>query len=100
LKEELETARRSLAAHIVVFQHRPYFLKDADEPEGWANIPLERRKTALALLHRAGVPYVFAGHIHQNATAKDGDLEMTAVGPVGMPLGSDGSGIRLAIVRP
>jgi serine/threonine-protein phosphatase CPPED1 len=100
LKKELETAKQSGADHIIVFQHHPYFLKEVTEPDAWGNIPLERRKTMLELLHSGGVHHVFAGHIHQNSIGKDGDLEMTAIGPVGMPFGEDGSGIRLANVKP
>jgi 3',5'-cyclic AMP phosphodiesterase CpdA len=96
LKKELETAKASGAPQIIIFQHHPYFLKDSREPVQFGNMPLECRETMLALLHRYGVRYVFAGHIHSNAFGKEGDLEMVATGPVAMPFGADGSGIRLA----
>lgn len=95
LKNELETAKTSGARHIVVFQHHPFFEKDAQEPDGYSNLPAERRKEFLNLFHKYGVRWVFAGHVHKNNIAKDGDLEMAATGPVSMPLGEDGSGIRL-----
>ncbi len=98
LKKELETARESEARHIIVFQHHPYFLKDANEADAFGNIPLERRQTMLELLHRYNVRYVFAGHIHSNAVGKDGELEMVAVGPVAIPFGEDGSGMMVAAV--
>jgi serine/threonine-protein phosphatase CPPED1 len=100
LKKELATAKASGAAQIIVFQHHPYFSSDAKEPDQYFNIPVERRKEFLDLLRNYGVHYVFAGHIHKNSIAKDGDLEMVATGPVGMPLGDDGSGILLAAVTP
>ena len=53
----------------------------------------------LDLLKSAGVTHIFAGHLHRNSIAKDGDLEMVVTGPVGRPLGSDPSGIRVVIVR-
>ena len=49
----------------------------------------------LELLHAHDVRFVFAGHVHQNSVGKDGELEMTVTGPVSMPFGEVGSGIRL-----
>jgi serine/threonine-protein phosphatase CPPED1 len=98
LKAELEKAKASDARHIVVFLHHPLFGNDAQEPDQWGNIALERRKPILALLHQYKVHYVFAGHVHKNSVGKDGDLEMTATGPIAMPFGEEGSGIRLAEV--
>jgi serine/threonine-protein phosphatase CPPED1 len=98
LKKELETAKASGLPHIIVFQHHPYFTKEANEPDQPFNIPGERRKQFLDLLHSYGVHYVFAGHTHKNYVAKDGDLEMTASGPVGKPFADDGSGIQFAVV--
>jgi 3',5'-cyclic AMP phosphodiesterase CpdA len=97
-KEELEKAKASGLPHIIVFQHHPYFLESVDEPDQYGNIPAEHRKPMLAMLHQAGVHFVFAGHLHKNVTVNDGDLEITATGPVGMPFAEDGSGIRLAII--
>jgi 3',5'-cyclic AMP phosphodiesterase CpdA len=98
LKAELEKAKGSGAPHVVVFQHHPYFVENAQEPEQFGNIPMERRKPFLDLLHQHNVKYVFAGHVHKNSEGKDGDLEMTVTGPVSMPFGDEGSGIRLAEV--
>jgi 3',5'-cyclic AMP phosphodiesterase CpdA len=98
LKKELEAAKASGTGQIIVFQHHPYFLKDAKEPDAFGNVPLERRRAMLELLHKYDVRYVFAGHIHSNSIGKDGDLEMVAVGPVSMPFGKDGSGMLVAAV--
>jgi len=97
-RKELEKAKESGARHIVVFQHHPYFTKEANEPDQWGNFPLARRRPMLDLLHSYGIRHVFAGHVHSNILVKDGELEMTATGPVGMPFGADGSGIRIAFV--
>jgi len=96
LKGELAKARESGARHIVVFQHHPYFVTAPDEKDAYHNVPLERRRTYLDLLEAAGVRYVFAGHYHQNAVARDGALEMITTEPVGSPLGRGSSGIRIA----
>ena len=86
--------------HIVVFQHHSWFLENPEEPTQYFNIPLEQRKRYLDMLKSAGVRYVFAGHYHRNAFGTDGELEMITNGPVGMPLGTDPSGIRIVTVRP
>jgi len=98
LKTELAAAKASQAQHILIFQHHPCFLKDAQEDDRYENLPRERRLPLLALFHEYGVRHVFAGHTHMNVTASDGRLEVVASGPVGKPLGKDGSGIRVAAV--
>jgi predicted MPP superfamily phosphohydrolase len=98
-RTELEKARQSGAKHIVVFQHHPWFLKDAAEADQYFNIPTARRAMFLDLFRQAGVKYLFSGHYHRNALARDGDIEMITTGPVGKPLGEAKSGIRVAIVR-
>ena len=99
LRAELERARKDGAEHIVVFQHHPWFLKTADEGDQYFNIPSERRTNYLALFHASGVKYLFSGHYHRNALARDDDIEAVTTGPVGMPLGGDKSGMRIVIVR-
>ena len=99
LKAELAKARSTGAPHIVVFQHHSWFLEKAEEPNQYFNIPLEQRRHYLDLLKGAGVRYIFAGHYHRNAYGRDGDLEMITSGPVGQPLGTDPSGIRIVTVK-
>ncbi len=98
LKKELVAAKSSGAKHIIIFQHHPFFIKDGAEPDVYENIPRERRGKYLDLLRSYGVRYVFAGHFHQNAIAKDGDLEMITTGAVGKPLRGSRSGIRVVAV--
>jgi len=99
LKAELAKAKASGVRHIVVFQHHSWFLEKADEPTQYFNIPIEQRRRYLDLLKASGVRYVFAGHYHRNAYGRDGDFEMVTNGPVGQPLGTDPSGIRIVTVR-
>jgi 3',5'-cyclic AMP phosphodiesterase CpdA len=96
LKSELEKAKSSGAGQTIVFQHHPFFVKEANEEDAYMNVPLERRKVVLDLLHDQKVRYVFAGHIHSHSVAKDGEMEMIAVGPVAIPFGEHGSGVMLA----
>ena len=94
-----DTVADSGARHIVVFQHHPWFLKDASEADGYFNIPLARRGRYLHGFRSAGVRTLISGHYHRNAVVADGMLAAITTGPVGMPLG-DGSqsGIRVVIV--
>jgi 3',5'-cyclic AMP phosphodiesterase CpdA len=98
LKSELTKARGSGAKHIVIFQHHPFFLERGDEPDQYFNIPLVRRRPLIDVFREAGVRYLFAGHYHRNAYGRDGEIEMVTTGPVGMPIGTARSGIRLVWV--
>lgn len=99
LRAELERSRKDGAQHVVVFQHHPWFLQSADEPDQYFNIPTKRRAPHLALFREFGVKNLFSGHYHRNAIARDGDLEAVTTGPVGQPQGGDKSGLRVVIVR-
>ncbi len=99
LRDALVQAKAANPRHIVVFQHHPWFLKSAGEPDQYFNIPTPRRAAHLALFREFGVRYLFCGHYHRNAEARDGELEAITSGPVGKPLGGAKSGIRVAIVR-
>lgn len=100
LEAELAKAVEEGAARIIVFQHIPFFLKSASEPDQYFNIPLETRRRYLKLLHKYGVRDVFSGHLHHNSEGRDGDLDMITSGPVGMPLEGGRSGMRLVTVSP
>lgn len=99
LRAELANAKDAGARHVVVFQHHPWFIAGASEPDQYFNIPLARRTAYLALFHGSGVKYLFSGHYHRNAEGRDGDLLNVTTGPVGKPLGGAKSGLRVAIVR-
>ena len=98
LEAELKKAAHSGTKQVVIFQHIPWFLREADEPDQYFNIPRETRTRYLKILQDAGVRYVFAGHLHQNAEGRAGALEMVTSGPVGKPLGDAESGFRIVVV--
>ena len=99
LRTELQNAQQSGARHVVVFQHHPWFLKEASEPDQYFNIPLVHRGRYLAMFHQYGVEALFSGHYHQNAVVADGKLAAITTGPVGMPLGDHPqSGMRIVTV--
>lgn len=95
LRAELAQAKREPGKRLIVFQHIPFFLKTANEPDQYFNIPMEARQRYLKLLHEYGVREVFAGHLHHNEEGHDGDLDMVGTGPVGMALDGGKSGIRI-----
>jgi 3',5'-cyclic AMP phosphodiesterase CpdA len=99
LKGELDKASAAKVKQVVVFQHIPWFLNSADEPDQYFNIPKEARTRYLSLLKSHGVRYVFAGHLHNNSFGTDGPLKMITTGPVGKPLGSASSGIRVVTMK-
>jgi serine/threonine-protein phosphatase CPPED1 len=100
LKAELAKARSGGARRVIVFQHIPFFLAEANEEDQYFNIPRETRARYLKLLHENGVDQVFAGHYHRNAEGRDGVLDMVTTGPVGMPIEGGKSGIRIVTVTP
>jgi 3',5'-cyclic AMP phosphodiesterase CpdA len=96
LEVELVKAKDAAVQWIVVFQHIPFFLSAPDEADQYFNIPLATRSGYLELLERSGVHYVFAGHLHNNSFGQAGSLQMITTGPVGKPLGTGASGMRVA----
>jgi 3',5'-cyclic AMP phosphodiesterase CpdA len=98
LRGELAKAKQEGGKRLIVFQHIPFFLKTADEPDQYFNIPAETRQRYLTLLHEYGVRDVFAGHLHHNEEGRNGELNMVTTGPVGMPLEGGKSGIRVVKV--
>ena len=95
LSNDLQAARDSGCEDIVIFMHHPLFMDDPEEADGYFVIPGIRRKVILDVLKAQGVSAVFAGHLHRNAIASDGPLQMVSTGPVGYPLGDDPSGLRI-----
>lgn len=85
---------------ILVFQHVPYFLKNADEKDQYFNIPSAIRKKYLDLLSANHVHLIFAGHYHRLAGGSDGSITEVVTGAVGMPLGESSSGFRLVQLGP
>jgi hypothetical protein len=94
LAEELARANAG-GRTIVVFQHHPLFLEEADEPEQYCVLALETGIRIPALFHQWGIHYMFAGHYQRNSYARNADLEMITTGPAGMPIGPDPSGVRI-----
>jgi 3',5'-cyclic AMP phosphodiesterase CpdA len=95
-----ELSQATTDQEILVFQHIPYFLKDAGEKDDYFNIPLATRTKYLDLLSAHHVHLVFAGHYHRTAGGSYGPLTEVVTGAVGMPLGGSSSGFRLVQLGP
>jgi len=54
----------------------------------------------MTLFKEYGVDAIFAGHLHNNASAKSGDIQMVTTNSVGKPSGKEQSGIRVIKVYP
>jgi 3',5'-cyclic AMP phosphodiesterase CpdA len=65
MEEQLRLAGERGVAHIVVFQHIPWFLREWDEEKVYFNVEKELRLKKLEELHKAGVRKVFCGHYHR-----------------------------------
>ncbi len=98
LEKELKAARSRDSSQIILFTHHPLFGRRAGEADSYWSVPLKRRLPVLELLRKYGVSAVFAGHLHRNNYASDGNMQMVATGAVGYPLGDDPSGYRVVEV--
>ena len=98
LRAELPRARASGAKHVVIFQHHPWFLERADEPDQYFNIPRARRDPLLRLFREAGILMLVSGHLHRATEAEDAGLRSVVTGPVSGPLGGGHSGLRIFVV--
>jgi serine/threonine-protein phosphatase CPPED1 len=98
VRQALRSAVKDNYRHKIVFMHHSVFLKEPDEKEDYFSLPLPVRKELLDLFHATGVEAVFSGHLHKNAYAKDGKLELITSGSCGKTLGKDPVGFRIVKV--
>jgi hypothetical protein len=74
------------------------YLKQADEPTITSTFPKCAAKSICSIPGIGREVFVLR-HYHRNALARDDSMEVVTTGPVGKPLGPDGSGFRVVIVR-
>ena len=98
LRRALAEGRDRGAAHIIVLQHHPLFVKHSLEADDWMVIPGERRRILLDMFEEYGVSLVISGHLHRNHVARYGAMRLVSTGSVGCPLGADPSGVRIVKV--
>jgi 3',5'-cyclic AMP phosphodiesterase CpdA len=96
VQDELASERAKNAQHIVAFMHTPLFWRDLSETQPGA-VSRENRLRLLDVFREHGVDAVFAGHLHQNLYATDGDMQMVVSGAVGLPTVGE-SGYRVVDV--
>ena len=98
LEQELQKTKD--ARFKFVFTHCSVFLKRMDEPVNYSNFSLPMREKYVRLFQKYGVNAIFAGHLHNNAYGKVGNMEMITIGPVGKVLGTGYQGMNLVKVYP
>lgn len=98
LEQELQKTKD--ARFKFVFTHCSVFLKRMDEPVNYSNFSLPMREKYMHLFQKYGVNAIFAGHLHNNAYGKVGNMEMITIGPVGKVLGTGYQGMNLVKVYP
>ena len=98
LEQELQKTKD--ARFKFVFTHFSVFLKRMDEPLNYSNFSLPMREKYVRLFQKYGVNAIFAGHLHNNAYGKVGNMEMITIGPVGKVLGTGYQGMNLVKVYP
>ncbi|XP_077980685.1 serine/threonine-protein phosphatase CPPED1-like [Glandiceps talaboti] len=98
IDDQLAAAQTSGCKHLVIFQHIPWFLKDADEEKEYFNIDKELRLKMLDKFQKAGVKTIFCGHYHRNGGGFYGNMEEVVTSAIGCPLGEADSGLRVVRV--
>ena len=98
LEQELQKTKD--ARFKFVFTHCSVFLKRMDEPVNYSNFSLPMREKYVCLFQKYGVNAIFAGHLHNNAYGKVGNMEMITIGPIGKVLGTGYQGMNLVKVYP
>ncbi|SDB77945.1 Calcineurin-like phosphoesterase [Bacteroides ovatus] len=98
LEQELQKTKD--ARFKFVFTHCSVSLKRMDEPVNYSNFSLPMREKYVRLFQKYGVNAIFAGHLHNNAYGKVGNMEMITIGPVGKVLGTGYQGMNLVKVYP
>ena len=98
LEQELQKTKD--ARFKFVFTHCSVFLKRMNEPVNYSNFSLPMREKYVRLFQKYGVNAIFAGHLHNNAYGKVGNMEMITIGPVGKVLGTGYQGMNLVKVYP
>lgn len=87
-------------------QHIPPFKKSPNEEDDYFNLPKNVREDLLSRYYKAGVRYLFSGHLHYNSGGlwypQDGSsnapLEIISSSAVGFQLGYDRPGLRIVRV--
>lgn len=83
LVQQLEAARKSGITSISIFQHHPWFLKNAAEKDAYDNIPTASRGQYLELLRSYNVRTTISGHLHYPLTVEDAGMKIVICGSIG-----------------
>uniref|UniRef100_A0A915EVC7 Calcineurin-like phosphoesterase domain-containing protein n=1 Tax=Echinococcus canadensis TaxID=519352 RepID=A0A915EVC7_9CEST len=106
LDNELSASENENAENILIFQHIPPFKKSPSEEDDYFNLPIGVREDLLNRYYKAGVRYLFSGHLHYNSGGlwhpqggnSSTPLEIISSSAVGFQLGHDKPGLRIVRV--
>ena len=87
------------AERVVVLSHICPFVGAPDEAEGWANWPKDARRAVLAQAARAGAGLWLCGHLHGNAVARHGRLEIVTSSAVGSMVNWTRTPAEIAVMK-
>lgn len=98
--QQLDWLKKTLKEHPynmrkIVFSHHPFFIKNIDEKDNYSNIAQPERSEYMELFKENGVVAIFAGHLHNNAEAWYGGINMVTTSAVGKQLGNEKPGLRV-----
>ena len=75
--------------------HHPFFMSDIQEAENYSNLPLKERLRYDSLFQASNVSCYVAGHLHDNADARHGDVQYITTSALGRQLGKAQAGVRI-----
>ncbi|XP_022693957.1 serine/threonine-protein phosphatase CPPED1-like isoform X1 [Varroa jacobsoni] len=99
IDEQLVQAKEKSATHVLIFQHIPFFLREANEEKEYFNLEKQFRHSMLDKFADAGVKAIFCGHYHRNAGGFYRSIEEVITTGVGVALGhNEPPGLRVVCV--
>ncbi|XP_066520600.1 serine/threonine-protein phosphatase CPPED1 [Hoplias malabaricus] len=98
LEQQLQSAVKSSACHILILQHIPLYICSPHEKDEYFNLQKTKREILIQKFSQAGVKAVFSGHYHRNAGGCHDGLEMVVTSAIGCQLGEDTHGVRVVVV--
>ena len=90
-----ELGKAGTEKYRLVFGHHPFFMSDIQEAENYSNLPLKERLRYDSLFQASNVSCYVAGHLHDNADARHGDVQYITTSALGRQLGKAQAGVRI-----
>lgn len=82
----------------IIFTHHPFFMTGVDEEDSYFPIQKAKRKDYFDMFAEKGVDAVFAGHMHDNASAEYNGIPMKTTTSAAYQIGSSKPSVRVITV--